>query len=96
MKSLLSDAAERSADYLDGLKGRRVAPAAVDEAGLDSFVESLPNDATTAEEILRLLDENAGPATVASAGPRYFGYVTGGGAHRKRRAFLAARPLRFT
>jgi len=78
MKSLLTDAAARSADYLDGLKGRRVAPAVFDEAGLDSFAEPLPTGATTAGEILRLLDEIAGPATVASAGPRYFGYVTGG------------------
>jgi glutamate/tyrosine decarboxylase-like PLP-dependent enzyme len=31
-----------------------------------------------APEVLRLLDEAGSPATVASAGPRYFGFVTGG------------------
>ncbi len=29
-------------------------------------------------EIIALLDKIGAPATVASAGPRYFGFVTGG------------------
>jgi len=78
MKSLLSDAADRAADYIAGLQDRPVAPTPAAEAGLNRFEEPVPTGRTTAEEILRMLDENAGPATVASAGPRYFGYVTGG------------------
>ncbi|MCI0725388.1 MAG: pyridoxal-dependent decarboxylase, partial [Chloroflexi bacterium] len=38
----------------------------------------LPNRPTDAQTVLALLDEVASPATVASAGGRYFGFVTGG------------------
>jgi len=78
MKTLLTETADRAADYFAGLPDRAVAPSPAAEAGLNRFEEPLPTGPTTAEEILRMLDETAGPATVASAGPRYFGYVTGG------------------
>jgi glutamate/tyrosine decarboxylase-like PLP-dependent enzyme len=45
---------------------------------LRTLCEPLPEAPTDPLEVLRLLDEYAGPATVASAGPRYFGFVTGG------------------
>jgi glutamate/tyrosine decarboxylase-like PLP-dependent enzyme len=75
---LLEDAARRALAYLDGLGERRVAPAsgAVDAAaGLDF---ALPGAGLDAADVLSLLDELGSPATVASAGPRYFGFVTGG------------------
>jgi glutamate/tyrosine decarboxylase-like PLP-dependent enzyme len=43
--------------------------------GLDG---PLPEAPCNAAEIVRLLDEMGAPATVASAGPRYFGFFTGG------------------
>ena len=38
----------------------------------------MPETGIDAAEIVRLLDRIAAPATIASAGPRYFGFVTGG------------------
>jgi glutamate/tyrosine decarboxylase-like PLP-dependent enzyme len=38
----------------------------------------LPRGTTDAREVLALLDEVCSPATVAAAGGRYFGFVTGG------------------
>ena len=38
----------------------------------------LPQDPTPPRDVLSLLDDAASPATVASAGRRYFGFVTGG------------------
>jgi glutamate/tyrosine decarboxylase-like PLP-dependent enzyme len=40
--------------------------------------EPLPERPTDPASTLRCLDEIGSPATVASAGPRYFGFVTGG------------------
>jgi len=40
--------------------------------------DPLPELPTTPEDVLALLDGTASPATVASAGGRYFGFVTGG------------------
>jgi len=76
---LLANAASRSAHYLEGLKDRSVAPKAVSVerllAALDAPVPDTPADAG---EILSFIDEYGSPATVASAGGRYFGFVTGG------------------
>lgn len=72
---LLDDAARRAARYLDGLAGR---PVPADTAALDRFAEPLPEHPTDPRETLALLDDAGSPATVASAGPRYFGFVTGG------------------
>jgi glutamate/tyrosine decarboxylase-like PLP-dependent enzyme len=38
----------------------------------------LPEHSLSPEKVLALLDEIGSPATVATAGPRYFGFVTGG------------------
>ncbi|NTU78648.1 MAG: hypothetical protein HGA45_04460 [Chloroflexales bacterium] len=38
----------------------------------------MPDGPSDPAETLRLLDEVAGPATVVSAGGRYFGFMTGG------------------
>lgn len=78
MESLLRDVALRAARYLDHLGGRAVVPAAAALARLDALDGPLPDAPYDAAEIVRLLDEIGTPATVASAGPRYFGFVTGG------------------
>ena len=78
MRELLHDAAERAARYLETLDERPVFPTPSALEGLRALDEPLPAGPSDPAETLRLLDEVAGPATVASAGGRYFGFVTGG------------------
>jgi glutamate/tyrosine decarboxylase-like PLP-dependent enzyme len=78
VRALLSDVARRAGDYLAGLDERPVAPDSAALAGLARFDEPLPTSAGDAAATLALLDEAGSPATVASAGGRYFGFVTGG------------------
>lgn len=75
---LMEDAAARAIRYLENLPARRVWPTPQALAGLDRFVEPLQEETVPAENVLALLDEAGSPATVASAGGRYFGYVVGG------------------
>ena len=78
MQALLDDAARRSIRYLAGLADRSVAPTPAAIARLPELGGPLPDLPQAAEETLRLLDEIGSPATVASAGGRYFGFVIGG------------------
>ncbi len=78
MKVLLKDTAARAIAYLDGLDARSVAPTPEAIARLAEFDEPLPNGPTSPDLVLRRLDELGSPATVAMAGPRYFGFVIGG------------------
>jgi glutamate/tyrosine decarboxylase-like PLP-dependent enzyme len=75
---LLRDAHDRSLAYLGDVADRRVAPdrAAVD--GLSELDFALPEAGLAAIDVLRLVDVVGSPATVASNGPRYFGFVIGG------------------
>jgi glutamate/tyrosine decarboxylase-like PLP-dependent enzyme len=75
---LLDDAAQRAIRYLDELPQRAVWPGDAALARLDAFIEPLQKEAVPAETVLAMLDELGSPATVANAGPRYFGYVVGG------------------
>ena len=64
--------------YLDQVGERPVEPSPAMLARLAELDHALPARPTSAAEVLRLLDELGSPATMASAGPRYFGMVTGG------------------
>ncbi len=75
---LLIDAASRAARYLDGLADRRVAPDAQAVAALARLRAPLPEAGTPPAEVLAELDEVVSPATMAMAGPRFFGFVIGG------------------
>jgi glutamate/tyrosine decarboxylase-like PLP-dependent enzyme len=78
MKPLLDDAARRAAQYLARLPERRVAPdpeAVRALAALDMPLQHEPRDP---HAVLAELDECVSPATMAMAGPRFFGFVTGG------------------
>jgi len=75
---LLDDAARRARRYLDDLGERSVAPTPAAIAGMARLGGSLPEEGMAASKVLALLDEAGSPATVACAGGRYFGFVTGG------------------
>jgi glutamate/tyrosine decarboxylase-like PLP-dependent enzyme len=76
--TLLTSAAARAQAYLDALPERRVAPAPADVAGLAALDGPLQDEPLDPQQVLAELDTHGSPATVASAGPRYFGFVTGG------------------
>lgn len=78
MDELLTDAARRSARYLSSLNDRRVAPAPEDIEKLRGFFGPLQEDSLDPITVLEELDQLGSPATVASAGGRYFGFVIGG------------------
>ena len=75
---LMEMASERAARYLETLDGRSVFPSGEAVKRLAELGGELPAEGTEPAEVLRLLDEIGSPATVASAGRRYFGFVTGG------------------
>ncbi len=75
---LLDDAARRAHRYLADLGNRSVAPAAGAVAGLERLGGVLPENGLAPSKVLALLDDAGSPATIASAGGRYFGFVTGG------------------
>jgi glutamate/tyrosine decarboxylase-like PLP-dependent enzyme len=76
--AILDEAARRARAYLDGLNGRSVAPDPAAVAALRQLDEALPAGRSDAGETLALLDRVISPATLASAGPRFFGFVIGG------------------
>ena len=78
MDELLHDAATRAAAYLRGIEARPVAPGEQALAGLDRLDGPLPEQPSDPAEVLSVLDTFGSPATVTTAGGRYFGFVTGG------------------
>ena len=76
--ALLRDVAARAVRYLDALPDRRVHPDAAAVRGLGAWDTALPDGPTDPAEVLRLLDEVGSPATMATAGGRFFGFVIGG------------------
>lgn len=75
--SLLADADRRSAKYLSTVGDMRVFPDQASLAALNGFDEVLPQAGHGAVQTLDMLDRLGSPATVASNGPRYFGFVIG-------------------
>src|SRR5216683_2579128 len=67
-----------SQNALEGVDHRAVAPsgAAVDRLG--QLDEPLPDGPSDPAAVLALLDEIGSPATLATAGRRFFGFVIGG------------------
>jgi glutamate/tyrosine decarboxylase-like PLP-dependent enzyme len=76
--ALLRDAAERAVSYLGGVADRPVQPSSAAVKELAELDFPLPSRGLGATRVLHALDEIGSPATVASNGPRYFGFVTGG------------------
>src|SRR6202158_2419562 len=78
MKKLLVGTADRAARYIAGIANRGVVPLPADVARLETLGGPLPQSPSDPAEVLALLDDIGSPATVASAGGRYFGFVIGG------------------
>jgi glutamate/tyrosine decarboxylase-like PLP-dependent enzyme len=78
MSDLFDDAARRARRYLASLDSRRVAPTDEAVAALARFDVPFPERASSAAEVLAELDEFGSPATMATAGGRFFGFVIGG------------------
>src|SRR5271165_305222 len=60
------------------MNDRKVAPGSEDVARLERLGGSLPERPCDPAKVLALLDDVGSPATVATTGGRYFGFVIGG------------------
>jgi glutamate/tyrosine decarboxylase-like PLP-dependent enzyme len=76
--SVLQLAGERARRYVEQVGERRVGPAEKDLTALAKFQEAFPEGSSDPRSVIAMLDEFGSPATVASTGGRYFGYVIGG------------------
>jgi glutamate/tyrosine decarboxylase-like PLP-dependent enzyme len=77
-RHLLQMTAALAADYLDGLATRAVAPTSAALEGLRALDRSFPDGPADPTSVLEELHAVASPATIASAGGRFFGFVVGG------------------
>ncbi|MHB8607248.1 MAG: pyridoxal phosphate-dependent decarboxylase family protein [Candidatus Acidiferrales bacterium] len=75
---VLREAAARALKYVAGIGERPVAPAEKDVHNLTKFRERFPASPSDPMQVLEKLDEIGSPATVATTGGRYFGFVIGG------------------
>jgi glutamate/tyrosine decarboxylase-like PLP-dependent enzyme len=75
---LLSDAARRAQRYLKDLDGRSVSPSRPALEQLKALAQPLQEGPLEPAAVLAELDAIGSPATVATAGGRYFGFVIGG------------------
>jgi glutamate/tyrosine decarboxylase-like PLP-dependent enzyme len=78
LQGLLRRAADAAAEYRAGLADRPVAGVIDAEALRKGFGAALPDAPAAPDEVLDELIAAAEPGLVASAGPRYFGFVIGG------------------
>jgi glutamate/tyrosine decarboxylase-like PLP-dependent enzyme len=78
MRELLEQTAERAILYLEALETRSVAPSPEAVARLSELDEQLAEEPTPPEQVINLLDGICSSATMAMAGPRFFGLVIGG------------------
>ena len=75
---LLEEAAQRAITFLESLDSRAVRADPDAAARLDELLVPAPRRPTPDREVLAQLDDYFSPATMASAGPRFFGFVIGG------------------
>jgi glutamate/tyrosine decarboxylase-like PLP-dependent enzyme len=77
-RALLRQTAELAADFLDGLPSRPVRATTGHDELVAAFGGALPQRGEAAGEVIDHLAAIADPGLIASAGPRYFGFVIGG------------------
>src|SRR5499427_10302163 len=77
-ESHLDEAARLAANYLRKIGTRRVAPSVSEIQALDALSGPLPESSLSPAEVLALVDRIGSPATIATTGGRYFGFVNGG------------------
>ncbi|MBN1379580.1 MAG: aspartate aminotransferase family protein [Gammaproteobacteria bacterium] len=77
-KDIFRQVQQYAFDYLDNVPGRNVYPTSAAIADLDKFVGEMPESTGNAAEVLEQLNEYGAPASVATTGGRYFGFVNGG------------------
>jgi glutamate/tyrosine decarboxylase-like PLP-dependent enzyme len=78
LDTLLQTTARHIARYRKALPGARVAPIATLDELIAGFDRPLTDESVPAAQVIDELVRAASPGLVASAGPRYFGFVTGG------------------
>ena len=78
MREILADSAERALAYLESIDDRKVAPDPQALERLKELDQPLNDEPTDPHEVLAMLDDYLSPATMATTGPRFFGYVIGG------------------
>lgn len=78
MTNLLQQAAELAERYRNSVAARRVFPDITPDELRRRMAVPLADDGLTAENVISELAAAAEPGLVASAGPRYFGFVIGG------------------
>ena len=78
LAEVLAFAANRATEYVMSVSQRRVSPAPEAVAALIRFREKFPESPSAPQDVIALLDEVGSPATVATTGGRYFGFVIGG------------------
>src|SRR5688572_10343281 len=78
MDELLAHTARRATRYLNDIQTRSVAPSPNAVAALEALNVDLPREGVSPERVLEELDAIGSPATMAMAGPRFFGFVIGG------------------
>lgn len=76
--AVLRQAAQSAVEYLEKLDSRPVAPTPEAAAALATLGGPLPESSAASSEVVRLLSEVGGPATMAISGGRFFGFVIGG------------------
>jgi glutamate/tyrosine decarboxylase-like PLP-dependent enzyme len=74
----LAIAVEEIASYREAIRESPVGASATRAELVAGLAQSLPAEGAPLNELLNDLVESARPGLVASAGPRYFGFVTGG------------------
>jgi glutamate/tyrosine decarboxylase-like PLP-dependent enzyme len=78
LRPALARAAELVADYREGLRGARVGPTVTRDEVAAALDAELRDGPTPLDEVLEELVAGAELGLMASAGPRYFGFVIGG------------------